>query len=172
MNLKEKAKYRKKEILYNKKITKSIKNNNISSVVELLKQPYKSDFLIYESLNYCLENNYYKILDIILKKRKVKNIKIETSALSYGLLYGHFESCDVFLNYNFKFKDVESINVKVVTLANFNRIFEKKDIEKIDYFLKNIINNYITIEEIESIDGKYTKDMIELFNYRKKINNF
>ena len=65
-----------------------------------------------------------------------------------------------------------SINIKIVTLANFNRIFEKKDIEKIDYFLKNIINNYITIEEIESINGKYTKDMIELFNYRKKINDF
>ena len=42
MNFKEKIKYRKKEETYNKKITKSIKNNNIDSVIELLKQPYKS----------------------------------------------------------------------------------------------------------------------------------
>lgn len=172
MNLKEKVKYKKKENLYNKKITKSIKNNNINSVVELLKQPYNSDFLIHESLNYCSKNNYYQLLNAILKRRNFKNINMDTLALSEALLNGNFKICDIFLNYNFKFKDVKSEDIKIIIIINFNKIFKNKDLEKIDYFLRNIIDNYITIEEINSFKGSYAEEIIKISNYGIKIINF
>ena len=172
MNLKEKIKYKKKEDIYNKKITKSIKNNNIDSVIELLKQPYKSEFLIHESINYCLENNYYTLLDIILKNKENKNIELDKGAFSSALLCGNFESCDVYLKYHFKFKDVECKNVKIITLANFNRIFEVKNIETIQYFFKYIIDNYITLKEINEYETRYTKELRKITNDRLKIMEF